>query len=159
MPQSQINVTPKSNLNLDRFLPYRLNRLAHNVGLSLSTIYTDAYGINRSQWRVMALLSQHQQLTAKQICAMTYMDKVKVSRAVSGLVTMGHLQTAADATDKRVVLLAHSAQGASLFAQMVPQVQAWEDDFLKKLTTKEVEQLAKIIDKLDPSSANAPLCR
>ena len=100
-----------ASLNLDRFLPYRLNRLAHNVSVSLATIYTDAFGISRSQWRVMALLGQHQWLTAKQICAMTYMDKVKVSRAVNGLVALNYLQTTQDATDKRAVLLTQSMEG------------------------------------------------
>ena len=148
MPIDPSNVS----LNLDRFLPYRLNRLAHNVGVSLATIYTDAFGISRSQWRVMALLGQHQRLTAKQICTITHMDKVKVSRAVNGLVKLNYLQTTPDKADKRVVLLTHSLQGKELFQVMVPQVQAWEEDFLKKLSAQEISQLATIIDKLDPSN-------
>lgn len=140
------------SLNLDRFLPYRLNRLAHNVGVSLATIYTDAFGISRSQWRVMALLGQHQWLTAKQICTMTHMDKVKVSRAVNGLVKSNYVQTTPDQTDKRAVLLTQSAEGRKLFQVMVPQVQIWEENFLKKLSPAEILQLATIIDKLDPSN-------
>jgi len=140
------------SLNLDRFLPYRLNRLAHKVGVSLATIYTDAFGISRSQWRVIALLGQHQRLTAKQICTMTHMDKVKVSRAVNGLVKLNYLQTTPDKADKRAVLLTQSVQGKELFQVMVPKVQAWEEDFLKKLSAQEISQLATIIDKLDPSN-------
>ena len=140
------------SLNLDRFLPYRLNRLAHNVGVSLATIYTDAFGISRSQWQVMALLGQHQRLTAKQICTMTHMDKVKVSRAVNGLVKLNYLQTTPDKAGKRAVLLTHSVKGKELFQVMVPQIQAWEEDFLKKLSAQEISQLAAIIDKLDSSN-------
>jgi len=151
MTQSAPKSAPTNRLNLDRFLPYRLDRLAHNVGLSLATIYADAHGINHSQWRVMALLGQHEQLTAKQICTITYMDKVKVSRAVSGLVSLEHLQTAPDKNDKRAVLLRLSPQGRCLFEDMVPKVQRWEDDFLNKLSKDEVAQLATLIDKLDPS--------
>ena len=143
-----------ASLNLDRFLPYRLNRLAHNVSVSLATIYTDAFGISRSQWRVMALLGQHQWLTAKQICAMTYMDKVKVSRAVNGLVALNYLQTTPDATDKRAVLLTQSMEGKKLFEAMVPKVQSWEESFLEKLSAQEIIHLATIIDKLDPSNDN-----
>ena len=140
------------SLNLDRFLPYRLNRLAHNVGVSLATIYTDAFGISRSQWQVMALLGQHQRLTAKQICTMTHMDKVKVSRAVNGLVKLNYLQTTPDKAGKRAVLLTHSVKGKELFQVIMPQVQAWEEDFLKKLSAQEISQLAAIIDKLDSSN-------
>ena len=148
MPIDSSNVS----LNLDRFLPYRLNRLAHKVGVSLATIYTDAFGISRSQWRVIALLGQHQRLTAKQICTMTHMDKVKVSRAVNGLVKLNYLQTTPDKADKRAVLLTQSVQGKELFQVMVPKVQAWEEDFLQKLSAQEISQLATIIDKLDPSN-------
>lgn len=148
MPIDPSNVS----LNLDRFLPYRLNRLAHKVGVSLATIYTDAFGISRSQWRVIALLGQHQRLTAKQICTMTHMDKVKVSRAVNGLVKLNYLQTTPDKADKRAVLLTQSVQGKELFQVMVPKVQAWEEDFLQKLSAQEISQLATIIDKLDPSN-------
>lgn len=140
-----------TRLNLDRFLPYRLNRLAHNVSMSLATIYTDAFGISRSQWRVMALLGQHQWLTAKQICAMTYMDKVKISRAVNGLVALNYLQTKPHESDRRAVLLTQSVGGKKLFDTMVPQVQSWEDQFLQRLSAQEITQLATIIDKLDPS--------
>ena len=148
-------IEPSSTtLNLDRFLPYRLNRLAHNVSVSLAAIYTDAFGISRSQWRVMALLGQHQWLTAKQICSMTYMDKVKVSRAVNGLVALNYLQTTQDATDKRAVLLTQSMEGKKLFEAMVPKVQAWEESFLEKLSAQEIIHLATIIDKLDPSNDN-----
>ena len=150
MPIDSSNVS----LNLDRFLPYRLNRLAHKVGVSLATIYTDAFGISRSQWRVIALLGQHQRLTAKQICTMTHMDKVKVSRAVNGLVKLNYLQTTPDKADKRAVLLTQSVQGKELFQVMVPKVQAWEESFLEKLSAQEIIHLATIIDKLDPSNDN-----
>jgi DNA-binding MarR family transcriptional regulator len=140
-----------TTLNLDRFLPYRLNRLAHNVSVSLAAIYTDAFGISRSQWRVMALLGQHQWLTAKQICSMTYMDKVKVSRAVNGLVALSYVKTTPHDTDKRAVLLTLSVEGKQLFGTMVPLVQSWEDQFLQRLSAQEITHLATIIDKLDPS--------
>ena len=148
-------IEPSSTtLNLDRFLPYRLNRLAHNVSVSLAAIYTDAFGISRSQWRVMALLGQHQWLTAKQICSMTYMDKVKVSRAVNGLVVLNYLQTRPHETDKRAVMLSLSMEGKELFGSLVPQVQLWEDQFLQRLSAQEINHLATIIDKLDPSNDN-----
>ena len=68
----------------------------------------------------MALLAQHQRLTAKQICSMTYMDKVKVSRTVNGLVELDYVQTKTDETDKSAVLLTHSMAGKNIFSTMVP---------------------------------------
>jgi DNA-binding MarR family transcriptional regulator len=102
----------------------------------------------------MALLGQHQWLTAKQICSMTYMDKVQVSRAVNGLVVLNYLQTRPHETDKRAVMLSLSMEGKELFGSLVPQVQLWEDQFLQRLSAQEISHLATIIDKLDPSNDN-----
>jgi DNA-binding MarR family transcriptional regulator len=82
---------------------------------------------------------------------MTYMDKVKVSRAVNGLVALSYVKTTPHDTDKRAVLLTLSVEGKQLFGTMVPLVQSWEDQFLQRLSAQEITHLATIIDKLDPS--------
>ena len=51
---------------------------------------------------------------------MTYMDKVKVSRTVNGLVELDYVQTKTDETDKSAVLLTHSMAGKNIFSTMVP---------------------------------------
>ena len=46
-------------LELEMFLPYRLNRLADAVSREFSKIYRDRYGLTRPEWRTLAGLGQH----------------------------------------------------------------------------------------------------
>jgi len=72
-------------LTLQHFLPYRCNRLAEQISVSLSRIYVDQFGISVAEWRVLVTLAQEGELRAKNIGQLTNMDKVRVSRAVSAL--------------------------------------------------------------------------
>src|SRR6266851_859821 len=72
-------------LKLEEFLPYQLNVVASLVSQALSRIYTDRYGIDVPEWRVLVTLGQYQTMTAKAIGAHSHMHKTKVSRAVGAL--------------------------------------------------------------------------
>ena len=143
-------LTMSINLDLHSFMPYRFNRMAHNVSNNLATIYTQRFGVSKEQWRIVALLGQYGAMTAKQIADLTYMDKVKISRSVSGLADMGYISRQTSKTDKRAVLLDHSPKGRELYESITPLMIAWEEGLLSRLTPTEREQLTVIIDKLDP---------
>ncbi|WP_435370010.1 hypothetical protein, partial [Acinetobacter baumannii] len=70
-----------AKLELETFLPYRLNVLASIVSQGLSGIYAKRYGIGDPEWRVMATLGQFGAMTAKDIGGHSHMHKTKVSRA------------------------------------------------------------------------------
>ncbi|MDP6968042.1 MAG: MarR family winged helix-turn-helix transcriptional regulator [Gammaproteobacteria bacterium] len=139
-----------TSLDLNKFLPYRFNRMAHNVSNDIATIYTQRFGITKEQWRIIALLGQYGAMTAKQIADLTYMDKVKISRSVSGLAELEHISRQTSVVDKRAVLLDLSATGRELYESITPLMQAWEEELLARLTPTERQQLAIIVDKLDP---------
>ena len=72
-------------IELERFLPYRLNVVAEAVSRALSGLYEERHGISIAEWRVIATLGQYEQMTAKEIGAHSRMHKTKVSRAVKTL--------------------------------------------------------------------------
>ena len=138
------------SLDLHNFMPYRFNRMAHNVSNRVATIYTQRFGITKEQWRIIALWGQYGPMTAKKIADLTYMDKVKISRSVSGLADLDYLSRQPSETDKRAVFLDLSTQGRGLYETITPLMQAWEEQLLACLTPEERQQLATIVDKLDP---------
>src|SRR5262245_30371880 len=95
----------KAKLDLDRFLPFRLDIVAEAVSRALSRIYKDKYGLAVPEWRVLAHLGQYAPITAKAIAAHSRMHKTKVSRAVAELERLGFVRRAAGDDDRREALL------------------------------------------------------
>lgn len=138
------------SLDLHKFMPYRFNRMAHNVSSDLATIYEERFGVTKEQWRVILLIGQYDSLTAKQVAELTYMDKVKISRSVGRLADLGYIHREPSATDKRAVVLTLTQAGIDLHGRITPLMQEWEAQLLSRLTETEREQLFTIVDKLDP---------
>ena len=138
------------SLNLHKFMPYRVNRMAHNISSDLATIYEERFGVTKEQWRTILLIGQYETLTAKQVAELTYMDKVKISRAVNRLADIGYIHREPSTTDKRAVVLSLTQAGIDLYEQITPLMQEWEEQMLQRLTLEERQQLFSIIDKLDP---------
>ena len=114
--------SPAARLELERFLPYRLNVLAEAVSQALARIYGERYGIGVPEWRVLATLGQYERMTAKAIGAHSRMHKTKVSRAVAGLEARGFLARVANADDRREAFLALTAAGRRAYRDLAPRM-------------------------------------
>src|SRR5207302_8541050 len=110
-----------SSLELERFLPYRLNVVAEAVSESLSRLYRARYRIGVPEWRVLATLGQYRRMTAKEIGAHSRMHKTKVSRAVAVLEERRLLLREANADDKRETFLMLTSEGQRLYRDLVPR--------------------------------------
>ena len=138
------------SLDLHKFMPYRFNRMAHNVSSDLATIYEERFGVTKEQWRIILLIGQYDSLTAKQVAELTYMDKVKISRSVGRLADIGYVHREPSTTDKRAVELTLTQEGIDLYERITPLMKEWEENLLQRLTAEEREQLFSIVDKIDP---------
>jgi DNA-binding MarR family transcriptional regulator len=107
-------------LELENFLPYRLNRLADAVSRDFSAIYREKYGLTRPEWRLLATLGQYQTMTATEIGRHSAMHKTKVSRAVNALEKRRWLTREADEADRRVEHLRLTKAGEEAYREMVP---------------------------------------
>ena len=137
-----------TNLALENFLPYVMNRMAENISAQLSVIYRDHYKLTVAQWRVIANLGQHQILLAQDIVKFTDMEKTKISRAVNTLVDRGLVVGEQAEGDNRAKNLRLTAQGIDLYQAIVPDVQAWEKDLLSCLSKVEQKELLSSLEKL-----------
>ena len=137
-----------TNLTLENFLPYVMNRMAENISAQLSVIYREHYKLTVAQWRVIANLGQHQTLLAQDIVKFTDMEKTKTSRAVNTLVERGLVVREQAESDNRAKNLRLTAQGKGLYQSIVPDVQAWEKDLLSCLNKAEQNELFSSLEKL-----------
>jgi DNA-binding MarR family transcriptional regulator len=121
-------------LELETFLPYRLNRLAETVSREFSKIYRDRFGLTRPEWRTLATLGEFATMTATAIGEHSSMHKTKVSRAVAELERRKWLTRTADAADRRVEHLALTKAGRGAYMELVPLAKAFEEGLAERLT-------------------------
>lgn len=139
-------------LHLDRFIPYLINLLASRLSAELAGIYASRFGISVPEWRVIAHLSQHRNvsLSIREIYVRVDMDKSKVSRAAARLESAGLVAKTINAADRRLIELRLTRKGWRMFEQIEPLALDYERDLLAMLTPQERELLHKVIGKLLP---------
>ena len=139
---------PKQTLELENFLPYRLSVLAQLVSESLHDLYAGPFELTVTQWRVMAALGRFAPLTASDVGQRIVMDKVAVSRAVSGLMKRGLVERATDRADRRRASLRLSTRGKAVHAKIVPLALDYEAKLYKVLSNEEREAFNSLADRL-----------
>ncbi|MGE0119087.1 MAG: MarR family winged helix-turn-helix transcriptional regulator [Dongiaceae bacterium] len=136
-------------LELERFLPYRLNVVAESVSRALSRLYAERYGISIPEWRVIATLGQYERMTAKEVGAHSRMHKTKVSRAVATLEAKGLAARATNADDLREAFLALTGRGRRLYAELAPRALAFERALDAALGARERRHLDALLHSLE----------
>lgn len=141
------NENDNAALNLNTFFPYQFSVLAQQVTQFIAQIY-ETFGLTKMEWRVIATIGYHHEISARDICKFTHLDKMQVSRAINKLIKSELLIQQTSAEDRRKNLLNLTTKGDSLYKEIIPLVEAQEEKLLDGLTTKEQELLKEITIKL-----------
>jgi DNA-binding MarR family transcriptional regulator len=139
-------------LSLEHFIPYRLSVLANTVSAALAGAYASRFGLNIPQWRVIAVLARVPGLSAADVAERTAMDKVAVSRAVTGLTRAGRVSRALDASDRRRSVLSLTARGRDVYRRIVPLALAYERRLMAELSPAEQLQFETLLLRLQKRS-------
>jgi DNA-binding MarR family transcriptional regulator len=107
-------------LELERFLPYRLNVVSSLTSQALSSIYAQRYRIGVPEWRVLVTLGQYGVMTGKAIGAHSHMHKTKVSRAVALLERRKLVARRTNKADMREAFLSLTPAGRAIYQDLAP---------------------------------------
>lgn len=136
-------------LELEAFLPYRLNRLAAEVSRELQGAYKAEFGLTVPEWRVIATLGQFGAATAKAIGAHSAMHKTKVSRAVAALEARRWVERAANPSDRREAFVTLTRQGRRAYRRLVTIARGYEAHLYEGLSPPERSAIERALGALE----------
>ena len=139
-----------SRLDLFKFVPFRLNRLAAEVSNALSVEYQERYGLDIPEWRVLATLGfRNDACSAQYIAHCTRTHKSTISRAVTSLMQRKLVERVENADDRREFRLQMTAKGKTLYEELIPQLLRREQEILACLSAQERKDFATLLGKIE----------
>lgn len=138
---------------LSEFLPYRIVVLGDRLSRRLARAYAGE-GVTIPEWRVLAVISQKDRMAARDVVAMTPLDKMAVSRAVVALEEKGLVRRSEHPEDRRVALLALSAEGRAVFNRIARLALDFEKQLVDELSPEERRRLRESLSRLEAFAAN-----
>ncbi|MEW6638862.1 MAG: MarR family transcriptional regulator [Pseudomonadota bacterium] len=141
-------------LDLQRYFPYRLARLAELVSLAVAEVYAVRFELTRPEWRLLAVLGTREEIATREVLRQTTLDKMQVSRAMQRLEARGIVRRFRDPDDGRERIARLTPTGRALYNRVVPLALAREEALLSGLTPQEAAVLDTALDKLAAASAD-----
>ena len=139
-------------LDLFKFVPFRLNRLAAEVSSALSGEYRERYGLDIPEWRVLATLGfRNEACSAQYIAHCTRTHKSTISRAVTALMTRQLVERVENKDDRRELDLRLTRKGKALYENLIPRLLSKEREIMSCLTASERKDFARMLSKIESS--------
>lgn len=139
-----------SKLDLFKFMPFRLNRLAAEVSAELASEYRERHGLDIPEWRVLATLGfRDDACTAQYIADCTRTHKSTISRAVAHLLEQQLIERVENKDDRRELALQLTGKGRALYEELIPRLLHKEQDILSCLTAAERKDFANALGKIE----------
>ncbi len=137
-------------LDLFKFVPFRLNRLAAEVSLALSSEYQARYGLDIPEWRVLATLGfRKEPCSAQYISHCTRTHKSTISRAVTALLERRLIERVANEDDRREFRLGMTRKGKALYDELIPRLLHREQEIMACLSAPERKEFARLLAKIE----------
>lgn len=133
---------------VDDLLNYRLSRLLASSGALVTRICEGRYGITRREWRLICILADHGAMSPSQLAERSHLERPRVSRHVSDLVTKNLFARGADPDDRRRAWVDITARGRALHAEFFPQSVQLNNLVLATLSASELAAFDKALTKL-----------
>ena len=141
-----------ARLDLFKFAPFRLNRLAAEVSAALSSEYQERYGLDIPEWRVLATLGfRNDACSAQYISHCTRTHKSTISRAVTALMERKLIERVENADDRREFRLRLTRKGKTLYEALIPRLLRKEQEILSCLSARERKDFADLLGKIERS--------
>ena len=151
-PRDDSAARKSARLDLFKFVPFRLNRLAAEVSSALAVEYQERYGLDIPGWRVIATLGfRKEPCSAQYVAECTRTHKSTISRAVTALLQQQLIERVENEADRREFRLQLTKKGRALYEQLFPRLLRREQEIFACLSAQERKQLSALLGKIEQS--------
>ncbi|WP_442893472.1 MarR family winged helix-turn-helix transcriptional regulator [Bradyrhizobium sp.] len=151
-PREESASKKTARLDLLRFVPFQLNRLAAEVSSALSAEYATRYGLDIPEWRVLATLGfRHEPCSAQYVADCTRTHKSTISRAVTSLLKQQIIERVENEDDRREFRLRLTRKGTTLYEELIPRLLRREQEILACLSAQERKDFSRLLGKIESS--------
>jgi DNA-binding MarR family transcriptional regulator len=127
---------------------YRLSLLATQINRAIANAYVRSFSRPAHAWKIVTVLGAFGPLSASQINSHTSLEMDKVTRIVDRLIEQGLATRVQDPDDRRRVVIALSARGKRVNAQIEQMIVDMEREFLIVLSRDERDSFYMLLDRL-----------
>jgi DNA-binding MarR family transcriptional regulator len=150
LPREETAAKKGTRLDLFKFVPFRLNRLAAEVSGALAVEYQERYGLDIPAWRVLATLGfRKEPCSAQYVAECTRTHKSTISRAVTALLQRGFIERVENENDRREFRLRLTRKGRTLYEELFPRLLQREQEILACFSAQERRDFAVLLGKLE----------
>ncbi len=133
---------------LDRFLSYRLHRVAKLTDRVSSDAYASEFGLPVGEARCLAAIGHFASLSVVELAARADLHKGPASRAAQALVERGLVRKQASEADGRGVALSLTPAGRKLWSRVIGLIARRNEEIFGCLSSAERRKLGTVLDRL-----------
>jgi DNA-binding MarR family transcriptional regulator len=146
--KNELAVREEGDAWLDGYLPYQIYRVSSLMNGRLQG-QLRALGINLTQWRVLSVLQAHGRCNLSKIVDLTLMEQPTVSRVVATLEDDGMIDRRVSTEDTRVMEVALTPKGASVFDEILPIAARRQRAALEGLSEAELVAMRDMLARIE----------
>lgn len=134
---------------LDEVLTYRISMLELLLSRAVGAVYSDHFGLNTHEWRVLAAVSVWGPIEAVQVSRWATVDKAAVSRAVRGLLHKGLLERSLHEKDGRKITLELTPAGRRTTKAVVQRIGAIQERLFEGYGRQTIREFFTMLHTLE----------
>ena len=127
---------------------YRLLKLTSLMGRPFFTRFAQQYELSANDWRVLTTLASIPESASHELCDVTGMHPMNVSRSVATLRKQGRVSERTDPNNRRRKILSLTPKGWDIYNRGVPQVRKLAQFLFSSMSPLEVEFFGRLVDLL-----------
>ena len=148
-PKLPLGVKISAPIDLERFLPYRIYRLASKTSAPRFATLFGAVKIRAREWRILLILATLGPLTNVDIAKRTAMDTGNVARGIKELLRLKFVVARTPKSDRRKQVVTLTPSGAYAHDQIAPQRATFSQQLLLPLSKKERHEFFGILSRIE----------